>query len=606
MRLVLFLTLAAPVFSGEIRPAVSPAAIASTASLQTQVNQLSASTSAIQTTVDQLNNSTQTFVLRAGDTMTGPLVVQSTVTVNGIQFASGGFFNIGGQNSLMMPTTFSSSATFNSSVIVPNGNLGVGTVAPAFALEVTTPTGAHFSTATTAGTGLYVASNGNVGIGVAAPASWLAVSRSTSNSGLALPYAAGVAGQLGSFLTNSDPGTTPTACIGVSAGPTNAALSAFCTRRVTAGYGTILLQNRGPGGATDVNSVLAITSAGYVGIGLNNTAPTSQFEVGSAGAFNVKVGGNVGIGVISPAAQIEVRSSASPAGSVLQVSSGNAASMLTVTGAGNVGIGQAAPIAALDVQGSQAQKWITVTSTYTVLATDYGISCTTTTAFTVTLPSTTSIAGKIYHVDNAGSGIITIVSANGELVGKHASYILSIQRESILVRADSNGGWLVTGGKNLAALPYANLITTQTLTVASSTQEYRATFSPADSLLVGVAYANGTITLDEYGLYRFDFSGLADSSGGGAVKLNIYMKVNGSIVANSRTQVQVGASEQNTVAFPFFHEVTTLPTTVEFWYNADGTNAQWLYLPAVALNPGTTPAMPAMPSIILGVQKVSR
>ena len=52
---------------------------------------------------------------------------------------------------------------------VSGGNVGIGTSAPAYGLEVINPAGVHFSTTSSSGYGLYLNSVGTVGIGTAAP-----------------------------------------------------------------------------------------------------------------------------------------------------------------------------------------------------------------------------------------------------------------------------------------------------------------------------------------------------------------------------------------------------------------------------------------------------
>jgi|GEM_PF-2299308 len=81
---------------------------------------------------------------------------------------------------------FNNSGSFSgdSNLVWDNANkrLGIGTAAPAYALDVISAAGAHISTTATAGYGLYVSTYGFVGIGTALPGGLFSVRASASQA----------------------------------------------------------------------------------------------------------------------------------------------------------------------------------------------------------------------------------------------------------------------------------------------------------------------------------------------------------------------------------------------------------------------------------------
>lgn len=104
-------------------------------------------------------------------------------------------------------------------------------------------------------------------------------------------------------------------------------------------------------------------------------------------------------------------------------------------------------VASLVMAGTQVPvnsnqfTYVGVTSTYSVLPSDYVVDCTSGT-FTVTLPTATDMPGRTYIVKNSGAGVITVATSLGETIDGSGSATLATQYESITVV--SNGThWLV-------------------------------------------------------------------------------------------------------------------------------------------------------------------
>lgn len=60
------------------------------------------------------------------------------------------------------------------------------------------------------------------------------------------------------------------------------------------------------------------------------------------------------------------------------------------------------------------------TSNYTISASDYMVECTSGT-FNITLPSATTHPGKEYAIKNSGTGVITILTTDSQLIDDNVS-----------------------------------------------------------------------------------------------------------------------------------------------------------------------------------------
>ena len=64
--------------------------------------------------------------------------------------------------------------------------------------------------------------------------------------------------------------------------------------------------------------------------------------------------------------------------------------------------------------GGLTFPYVSKTTTYTITDADYFIDCSGT--FTVTLPTSVGIAGRIYVVKNSGSGTITVNTTSAQTI----------------------------------------------------------------------------------------------------------------------------------------------------------------------------------------------
>jgi len=76
----------------------------------------------------------------------------------------------------------------------------------------------------------------------------------------------------------------------------------------------------------------------------------------------------------------------------------------------------------------------TQTGTYSALSTDFSILCNSTSAFTITLPTTGIPTGKVYRIKNINTGACTVSAGGSVNIDGATTYVLATQWGSIDVQ----------------------------------------------------------------------------------------------------------------------------------------------------------------------------
>ena len=114
-----------------------------------------------------------------------------------------------------------------------------------------------------------------------------------------------------------------------------------------------------------------------------------------------------------------------------------------------------------------------------------------------------------------------------------------------------------------------------------------------------LARSTSKITLIEGGTYSIGISIIVDSTTNTLVNIDVWVKINGTNLTRSNTQISLSSSGVNsTLVVPFTVDFVK-GDYFEFYYHASQTNARLL---AVAAQAGP-PAIPACPSVILAINK---
>ena len=85
---------------------------------------------------------------------------------------------------------------------------------------------------------------------------------------------------------------------------------------------------------------------------------------------------------------------------------------------------------------------VQVTGTYVVTSTDYFVDATSGT-FTISLPTSVGISGKIYQIKNSGNGVITVDPNGTETIDGQSTVTLTQNQSLYIVSNGTN--WLIGG-----------------------------------------------------------------------------------------------------------------------------------------------------------------
>jgi hypothetical protein len=122
----------------------------------------------------------------------------------------------------------------------------------------------------------------------------------------------------------------------------------------------------------------------------------------------------------------------------------------------------------------------------------------------------------------------------------------------------------------------------------------------------GGTYPNSDIVIPTSGTYRVCFSAQCDCTGGTHV-IEIFPVINGTSVPDSNTRIRVDAAVETCLTVEYFlsfnaNDILQLRMTGDTTVGAS--NARLLTIASVAGIPSGAPAIPAVPSIILTIQRI--
>lgn len=152
-------------------------------------------------------------------------------------------------------------------------------------------------------------------------------------------------------------------------------------------------------------------------------------------SLNSETGGNVGVGVSSPTALLNIKAGTATAQTApIQLTAG------VVETVARSGVLETNPNNDLFYTNAGAARayvgmwgYVSKSSTYTANANDYTINCTGT--FTVTLPTSVGISGRIYIIKNSGVGVITVATTGGETIDGLTTQALPTQYSSLTIQS---------------------------------------------------------------------------------------------------------------------------------------------------------------------------
>jgi hypothetical protein len=234
-----------------------------------------------------------------------------------------------------------------------------------------------------------------------------------------------------------------------------------------------------------------------------------------------------------------------------------------------------------------------------------------------------------YRADNFYGGAFTGTNVNADtvttssLLANHADinrvdalYVgtddLAAQSAIINnVMGDNFYGGTFYGDGRFLQLPYNQLSSDQNQTAASVANAYAVTLN-TNEFPNGISIvSNSRITFAKEGIYNVAYSIQFKNTDNSAHDVDIWLRKNGTDIANSNSRFSLTARKSSgnpshlIAVTPIMVDITADNQYVEIMWRVDNTAISIEHFPAVAANPGVTPAIPATPSVIVGITHVS-
>jgi hypothetical protein len=209
--------------------------------------------------------------------------------------------------------------------------------------------------------------------------------------------------------------------------------------------------------------------------------------------------------------------------------------------------------------------------------------------------------GETIIVKNSGANPLTVYPYSATDTINNAGFGTINADCSAMFYAVSNTLWeeLQGFGRSVPILHYGSFSDTTLQTAASINTAYAMTFNTTDSSNgVSVGSPTSRLVVANQGVYNVQFSAQLDETSGGTANVYIWLRKNGTNVANTASTVALQGSAARTVAAWNFLIQLEPTNYVELMWATDSTNARILAASA-------TSVWPAIPSVICTLTQVN-
>jgi hypothetical protein len=167
------------------------------------------------------------------------------------------------------------------------------------------------------------------------------------------------------------------------------------------------------------------------------------------------------------------------------------------------------------------------------------------------------------------------------------------------------------GDGRYVSTPYNQLSSNQDQTAASVAVAYAITLN-TDEFPNGISVvSNSRITFAQQGIYNVAYSIQFKNTTNDQQDIDIWLRYNGTDIANSNSRFTIPARKSagdpsHLIAVtPIMVDIPVDNGYVEIMWRVENTGVSIEHFPAVTASPGVTPAIPATPSVIVGITHVS-
>lgn len=223
------------------------------------------------------------------------------------------------------------------------------------------------------------------------------------------------------------------------------------------------------------------------------------------------------------------------------------------------------------------------------------------TATNVATISLSAVQAQIDYQDSDGIRTKALISDGHRNGGQISDQIMTNRLYADFLYGD--GRWVST--------PYNQLISNTDQTAASVANAYAITYDVEDYPDGISVVSNSRITFAQQGIYNIVYSIQFKNTNNDLETIDIWLRQDGTDIANSNTRFSIPARKSTgdpsyvVAVTPIMVDIETANQYVEIMWRVSNTAVTIEHLPAVTASPGVTPAIPATPSVIVGVTFIS-
>lgn len=167
------------------------------------------------------------------------------------------------------------------------------------------------------------------------------------------------------------------------------------------------------------------------------------------------------------------------------------------------------------------------------------------------------------------------------------------------------------GDGRYISTPYNQLISNTDQTAASVANAYAITYDVEDFPDGISVVSNSQITFAQSGIYNITYSIQFKNTNNDLETIDVWLRKDGTDIAGSNTRFAIPARKSTgdpsylVAVTPIMVDIETANQYVQIMWRVSNTAVTIEHLPAVTASPGVTPAIPATPSVIVGVTFIS-
>lgn len=170
---------------------------------------------------------------------------------------------------------------------------------------------------------------------------------------------------------------------------------------------------------------------------------------------------------------------------------------------------------------------------------------------------------------------------------------------------------MLYGDGRFISTPYNQIISNTDQTAASVANAYAITYDVSEYPDGISIVSSSQITFAQTGIYNIVYSIQFKNTNNDLETIDIWLRKNGTDIANSNTRFAIPARKSTgdpsylVAVTPLMVDITAANQYIEIMWRVSDTGVTIEHLPAVAASPGVTPAIPATPSVIVGITFIS-